>query len=538
MGEIKFTLDEAFDIIYNNLLEDTITDDLAALRESTETKFTEQLTESLYILEDFGMLNEDEPTANNIANNKQNDYDGIFTKAMELYDKLQDKSALRVKESEDALKKLELEKQSDKSKDWYKPENKFVEITSISKMGFPKNVIFFIMQLIKWIKNNILNFIDKFTNIVRGLIGLKAANPRFTPDELKLSFNRMADIEAKYLINPDKESIKKIPSASNIMNAINGYSGKDNIVPTYVGVKPVSVFNVSPDDVKALPTIYASYDVKPIGPMTEGYPYGADDNQERGVTVVRVDTSRDLLALQETLHHFFDLFDNAFGSNDEKLFSIDDLDIMLHFLKDTLSSVKNPNKFSMASSTEVSGSFINDNSIDPAKIADDLRRTSINTNNLKTAYVLTNKQINTIAKIIADKNLSLIASMGQQYTYLSASTYQVMSEILSVIETRLKEAEEMSKKLNKMKTAYENLTTELEKYRAGLNSITGLAYTTIIQRKINDLYDASRYMTQIVQLRSNALALYLSELNDTHAIITNLNAVNTANKKKPFFKFW
>ena len=41
-------------------------------------------------------------------------------------------------------------------------------------------------------------------------------------------------------------------------------------------------------------------------------------------------------------------------------------------------------------------------------------------------------------------------------------------------------------------------------------------------------------MTQVVQLRLNALSLYISEINDTRSIIKNMNAIGEANKKLSF----
>ena len=106
--------------------------------------------------------------------------------------------------------------------------------------------------------------------------------------------------------------------------------------------------------------------------------------------------------------------------------------------------------------------------------------------------------------------------------------------MLEIVDTRLDEAKNIEKKLIKMKASYETLTKELEKKRSGLAAVKAFNITTIAQRQIENLYDASRYMTQVVQLRLNALSLYISEINDTRSIIKNMNAIGEANKKLSF----
>lgn len=247
------------------------------------------------------------------------------------------------------------------------------------------------------------------------------------------------------------------------------------------------------------------------------------DSSDRTVHCLRLDTSKDLLALRQSLDHFFQLFDNAFGSNDEKLFSVDDLEIMLDLFHRTMDAVWNP---SHDTALEIGGSVkFGSDAISAAKLRDNLLRTRINTDQLKQAYVVTNKQINTIAQIIMQKNMLGASQMGVQFAYLSASTYEIMIELLDVINVRLKEASAMEKKLQKMKKSYEKLTNELNRRRTALASVSGMTYTTVIQKRINELFDGSRFMTETVQLRLNTLALYISELNDTRAVLKNLAAV-------------
>lgn len=522
--ENKFTLNEAFDVLYEEFLAEQLEEDIKSLSEDLEENQV-QFMDSLDILSEALLIEAqtgDEVTegeegkkggngnkeskASGDDDSKAEKYDNVFKHAMDMYDQM---SARAEKKFAGAAAKAEEEKALGS----YKPTTQFVQVEKIGDMKFPQNIIFFITQLIKWIKNNILNFIDKFSNIVRSLLGLKAGDSRFSEKDLKLNLAKTREIETKYYVD-GTEAYQTKRSFSDFLNGTRGQQVS--------AVKPVSMFDVDYKDVK----LFENINIFENGQLlTEAGDINYNE-EDRGhaVKVLRLDTSKDLFALKQSLEHFFELFDNAFGSNDEKLFSVEDLELMLQIFKSTLAAITDANAATKAVEIRGQLSFSGD-AINATKLKDNLLRTKINTDNLKQAYVVTNKQINALAQIIMNKNLIGASQMGVQYAFLSASTYEIMIELIQIIDVRLKEAKAMESKLQKMKKSYESLVNVLDKRRAQLNAISGMTYTTVLQRRVNELYDGARYMTQTIQLRLNTLALYISELNDTRAILKNLNAI-------------
>ena len=530
----KFILDDAFDVLYNQFLEESVSEQIKELNEDIDrnqqyfmnslqilTEFTrpevgatleattDEIEKDMKEAEEKAQKKEEQTEQNNkpyvikIKNDvpdtkKENVWDTI-NKTLDMYDKMQARAKKEVEDTFSRDKKMT-----------YSPEPQFLEVQKMSEMPFPKNILFFIKQLILWIKNNIINFIDKFSNIVRSLFGLKASEPKFTPEQLKLKMEKAKEMETKYIAVSNSDVYKPNDNIENRMNALNGYG------QTYSNaVKPIRLLRLKPEDVKLIESYLV--EEKNDNILNEA----AGDT----VSVISIDTSKDLLDLKLTLQHFFDLFDNAFGSNNEKLFATDDLLIMLSALK---SSTELLEKGFSKGGMEINGNqlIIGKETIDASKIKNNLLRTKINVDNLKKAYVATNNQINVITKIIMNKNILGVTQLGVRYAFLSAASYGELSEMLEIIDNRLTEAKNMEKDLKKMKTSFENLTTELEKKRTAIAAIRKFTFTTILEKSLENLYDSSRYMTQVVQLRLNALSLYLSELNDTRAILKNMNAVN------------
>lgn len=541
----KFNLNEAFDKVFELSLQEKLNEDIEDLCEMFNNENNDFL-DTITILQEAMLLEfkegdgspEEEPKEedkkkitigkkdedkldkldSNLDSNHLNTISNIYSQAMAQYDKM-------TKNISDKA----MEKRIEDNDMTYKPLVGFSEVTKMREMKFPSNIIFFITQFIKWIKNNVLNFIDKFSNIVRSLLGLGVGKSKFSKDDLKLKLEKTRAIETKYVIG-DQDVYRKDDDVIDFLSGEERYSSK---------VKPVSLLNIPYDEVKRLGLTEELNIFKNIELLTEGsfnskeFDGGAHGSD--AVNVIKLDTTKDLFALKQSLDHFFELFDSSYGSNDEKLFSIDDLEIMLKMFENTLKLLQNGANTDSALEIRGELTFTGD-AINATRLKDNLLRTKINTDNLKAAYVVTNKQINQIAQIIMNKNLLGASQMGVQYAFLSASTYETMIQILEIIDARLKEAKDMEKKLNKMKTAYVKLTNALDAKRAKLNTLSGLTYTTIIQRKINELYDGARYMTQTVQLRLNTLALYISELNDTRAILKNLNAIPEATLGKSGIK--
>ena len=243
--------------------------------------------------------------------------------------------------------------------------------------------------------------------------------------------------------------------------------------------------------------------------------------------VVTIDISKDLLSLKELVQHFYDLFDNAFGSNNEKLFDTEDLEIILTILKSSIQDIKSGHM----STYEIQGGMGEISSLDSGRVRENLIRTNQNITSLKGAYMDTASKINDIAKIINSKELLMVTDMGADFKWLTASTLEQMIQIMSTIEPRLKEAKALEK-LAKMEVAYKKITLQLQKMQQAFVTVGNVTYISPYQKRINDLFASSRYMTQTVSLRLTCLGLYIKELKDIREIITMLAAVNRSKKQK------
>lgn len=550
MDEIKFTLDEAFDIFYAQLLEEKNREDISTLVEDIDNSSADML-EALDLLE-FTQRGEVAGTNNNSNDNDNNNNghdhgdkktsdpgksaDAYASAYGNLVDKINhdilDNIKVSVSSKDDDGGVHYSPSRRDTNSSFYKPAVGYEVTEKIGDMKFPNNIIFFIKSLVTWIKNNILNFIDKCSNIIRGLLGLSVGRDRFSADDLKLKLAKSKQIENHYLVNTQKDAYQQVNKTATMIG--------DAPAEYQASIKPVMMMDVNSKDVSPLFGIREETGekyVKEAGllPLTESAalfeaPQGGDER----TPIVRLDTTQDLMALRESLNHFFDLYDNAYGSNNEDMFSTVDIQLELALFKDSLDRIEHP---STVNAVKVGNAIDYDGvSVSSQKLRDNLLRTKVNTDNLKSAYTITNQQINAIAKIIANKNLVGITQMGVQYAMLSASTYEIMIDMVGDIDSRIKQAAKTEKDLQKMKDSFSKLADELDRRRTIISAGSTITYTTALERQISDMYDGARYMTQTVQLRLDALALYLSELNDTRAILKNLNAINTVNF--PTFKSW
>jgi hypothetical protein len=416
----------------------------------------------------------------------------------------------------------ELERSQKANGETYTPQPvEFFAGQKISELGFPQNIIEFIKRLLEWISHHVLDIIDKLSNIIRGMLGLSVGPSRFKPDDLKLNLDRARKIETFATVNGtgDYKAPDTIQKVFNSARPI-GYT------PNTKG--PFTTMNVPVQDVSRL--FGESTLPKELSYIQEA----PGDTDQHTVVVVSVDTSKDLIDLREYMNHFFELFDESFGSNGEQLFTTQDLDIMLHAFNDALRDLLHPENVRPAI---IQGQISMDyNSIDPARIRDNMIRTKINTDNLKKAYTQTENQINLIAKIIGDKNIAGVTNMGAQYAYLNLASMNLLIELIHTTDERLKEAVQLQKQLEKMRHQYQQLVDRLNQYRTVSTSITKMSYTSVLQRQVNNLFEAARYAAATVEYRLSALSLYVTELNDIRAVLVNMNAINTQTARVSRFK--
>lgn len=433
-----------------------------------------------------------------------------------------------------------------------------VKVKSFSTLKFPDNIVFVISQIIKWLKNVVKKFVESATNFIRRVVGLKSVENEITEDDLALKLrtaqmvekNRMNTIDANIKglhLNgvPEKDAVEIVNKFKGFMNESSYFLNEDGgmavgeIIETgREETNPDRTENKKPNknnNNNNNGTFYYKdnnkYDNKKD---KKDVNYDNNDNIYKNITVQSIDVSQDLLHLKEALSHFFTLFDNSIGSNDELLFGTGDLELMLKLLQTTAKDITTGNEQLYA----INGKLTTSDVVSAERLRDTLIRTKVNTDNLRNAYRETQDIINRTLHIINSKQ-SLAATapgVSMNWRLLSSSTYKQLSDILKVIKKREKEAVKLEKGLAKMERNYEALVKNLEKLKgAYLTLPANVTFTSVMQKRVTDLYDAAKYMTQTVTLRFLTLGLYIRQVQEIKTLISNLNSINKPNKNFRLF---
>jgi hypothetical protein len=381
----------------------------------------------------------------------------------------------------------------------YKPEVGNVTLTKITDMKFPNNIIFFLQALINWLSNVVKKFISAFTTGIQRLFGLPVADD-FKGD-LKLNLAKVKDIES--FSTPI--DIKKLP-------------------------KPVSVVNLDPRKFESISTLFsknvnASFEFEDDEYLlSERDEYGSETKDT--VKGIMIDVSKEMQELEQGLDHFLNLFDNAYGSNQEHLFETEDLEMLLELFKETMEGIATGRVPAYA----LQGKLTEFDIINKGKLKDNLIRTKINIDSLKRAYTETQKQAIQKLQVITQKQLFAAEGLGEMFKFYSAATYTRMINILNVIEPRIKNANKLEKNLKRMGDKFNKVVIELGKHRRAISNFGDVIYTPVYQRKVNDLFEASRYVSQTITLRLAALGIYIRELRDVQEALLNANSINSRSK--------
>jgi hypothetical protein len=296
--------------------------------------------------------------------------------------------------------------------------------------------------------------------------------------------------------------------------------------------KPISVVNMDLRDIEGFKNLFStnilkdSFEIKIDGEIiSEKTEFGSETKET--VKGIMIDVSKEMQELEQTLDHFLNLFDNAYGSNQEHLFETEDLELLLELFKETMSAISSGKVPVYA----LQGKLTEIDVINKSKLKDNLIRTKINIDNLKRAYIETQKTAIEKLQVITQKQLFAAEGLGQMFKFYSAATYTRMINIIDVIEPRIKNANKLEKKLKYMGDKFNKVVIELGKQRRSISNFGDMTYTPVYQRKINDLFEASRYVSQTITLRLTALGIYIRELKDVQEALFNANSINSRIKK-------
>ena len=473
-----FVLDEMFNESWNRFLQekaerdcDTLVEDLEQERLEAEKAFNIvedylKICADCYILESEGA-----PTGSMTSNGgsgKTNDGDRVMAALNSLIDKI-------------AADKYSNPKESDKTE--YVPVAGLSLTQDFFSFKFPQNIIFLIGRIVDWIQRVVIHFIAKFKNIMNVIFGQKTHELTDAEKDIKLRWTKTKELE-KIIALP-----KLTGSDTKFATAYKANSGD------------ITMF-------------------KPLA-ITEAVDELEKDMSDRQI-VISVDISKELISLEQLLQHFFDLFDNALGSNGEHLFETDDLEVMLKIFKDTLGDIKNYRTISY----EIGGNAVEATPIDARRMSDNLNRTHINTQALRNAYEQTAEGIKRVSTVLTQKQLVMATNMGAEFAFLSSATYSRMINILDIVKPRIKMAEKLYKNLDKMRDIYGRIANDLSNYTKKIGSLSSMSYVSTYQKKVSNLFNSARYVTQIISLRMSALSTYIANLRNIQEMIISINRIN------------
>jgi hypothetical protein len=384
----------------------------------------------------------------------------------------------------------------------YQPIVGQAKVTSITQMKFPENLLFFIDSLVKWIVNLVMKFISFITNAIRRFFGMSEARETLTAEDLKLKLRRVQNIisVATPLTSKEVERFKASPKVATILQLD--------------GARDLELVNSLREE------FLFEYDEKDTDEVAK--PRYSD----KPIMGISIDISREMENLDQLLQHFLDLYDNGFGSNQEHLFGVNDLEILLKLFQ---SALKDMTKGTV-SRYAVAGKLVQADYLDSGKLKDNLIRTKINTDNLKEVFIETQKRIENTLTMITQKQLLASQQMGISFKFYSAATYSQMIKILEVIEPRIKDASKMEREMDKVKKMFDKIVIELGKQRQALMGYGDVVYTTQAQRQTDDLFNGARYLSQTVSLRLATLGLYLKQLKDITVGINTIVAVVSSSR--------
>lgn len=415
----------------------------------------------------------------------------------------------------------------------------------------------FITAIVTWIKNVFIALITKIGNVLRRLTGAPT--------------KEMPDISLSSLIKKQKAAmtLEKIEDANDAAkySHITAVASGGAKIPYDVNDSSADKIeflmkngldeeaDMTPEEAVAVLTedsLYRAFDKMPRvvdGDVVEdkrardGIKMGGKIETEHGENkiavgkpqnnIVLVDPSQDVFNLREALGQFFLLFDNSIGSNGEKLFETDDLQMLLKAFEATKKALDTGDVDYMAVGNKVS-QF---NLISADKLKDNLIRTKVNTDKLTHAYQQVDTMMQTVLQAIAGKDYNMAVAAPGVYKVLSTATYKQMIEIVKILNKRVAQAKKLEKKLDKVRVQYEKLANELSKMKAQWLSIgMTVSYSTVTQQRVSELFDAAKYVLQTIMLRYGALGIYTKVLKNTKDTIANLNFINSRASLNPIVR--
>lgn len=382
----------------------------------------------------------------------------------------------------------------------YQPVAGFAVEQKIGDLPFPQNIIQFVKKIIEWIKNLILFAIKGIRNLIKGLFGGASDSEK----------EEVQDLKNKLKLSFKKTQNFKVMGTPVVIDKNRATGSQRNVVISaramdFSDVKKLEGFNESSLNEFTFTIGKSSESKSDSGFKTTSQPSG----ESKGI-VISLDVTKDVVTLKEYCKHFFDLFDNAFGSNNEFLFGTDDVEMLLRAFETMRKDIES----GRAQAFAVGSGKISNSLIDADKMRAVAVNTNINTKKLTEAYSQTFNKITEILRTIQAKTFMQTSDYGISAKLLAHNTVGALLDITDAIEPRIKNATKVDKELHKIQNLYENLVQKLQKHTSVLGSYGDITLVSSYQQDMKNLFDSARYTSQVISMRISALGLYLKQLKD------------------------
>jgi hypothetical protein len=269
----------------------------------------------------------------------------------------------------------------DKSGINYTPEAGIVVTKTLSDMKFPENIKFFIETIIKWLVNLVKFVLKAIKNLIKIITGTDG----------------------------DKDEMQKAAEALRL-------NFKKSKVYQTVGTPVVGRVKGNLDV-----RMINQADINRVGIFSESAMLHEDK-----ALAISLDISKDVLALKEFTNHFFKLYDNAFGSNEEYLFGTEDVELLLR----AFNTVRKNLETGKLTHYSINGRLAEIDMIDSNRIRDAVNKTKINTDALTTAYSQTFAKIQDIVKVLRIKSEMQSVDSVVSFKILSHATSGAALDLL------------------------------------------------------------------------------------------------------------
>ena len=238
--------------------------------------------------------------------------------------------------------------------------------------------------------------------------------------------------------------------------------------------------------------------------------------------IISVDVSKELNEIRSALKIFYELYDNARGSDGEHLFQTIDLELVLNMIKQVQTNLSKTMFFEYDAISK-----------DQVKVTRKL--TVANADKLRNTYDNVNRYIQNLLKAIASKKLVTLQSESGLLIYNSLTNNAIV-ELGKTVKERQKLASKDFTQLEKISLKFKKELENIAKFRMSLYSKNTTLVVNPLLEQYKEIYEILSVVIGTTDTRISVLSLYINHLNDIFSTLNALHTVRAINLKEKLKK--